>query len=353
MLAASHTHAGPAVADLRGMGAAPPETIGEMERRIVDSVVQACGAAKEVSLGIGSVEVDGASVVREGKGRDQTPEERELKALSVTPSGQSRPSCVLYNFACHAVALGSDNYRFSADYPGEVRRLMRQKRDSDFLFFQGACGDINPAACRWDDPRQPTHGTEELERLGALVASKLEEALEGAETLPAEGLASADLRVKLPTAGPKSEVLESALREAEAGNESGASAGIGPSRLAAVRIEWARTLRGCLERRRYPNYVDVPVQLLRIGGALFVGIGAELFSRIGLDIKEGLGRERTFVSAYANGCIGYISSKESYDTSDYAVHQSAAFYDIPVLARDAGTVLAEEVLKAAAHLRLP
>jgi len=218
------------------------------------------------------------------------------------------------------------------------------------LFFQGAGGDINPAACSWDDPERPTRAAGEMRRLGRIVADGLDALVAGVEPAPASGVASRDLHVAVPTAEPRRELLESALREARSA-AADSSAGGEPAELAAARTRWAEELLALLAENRYPAAVAVPVQILRIGEAFFVGIAAELFSWVGLEIKRGMGRERTFVSAYTNGCVGYIASERSYDTSEYGVYKSAALYGIPVLAREAGTVLANEVLEAAAELR--
>jgi hypothetical protein len=49
------------------------------------------------------------------------------------------------NYACHPVVLGPDNFHYSADYPGEMRRLIEQEFGQAMAFFlQGAPGDINP-----------------------------------------------------------------------------------------------------------------------------------------------------------------------------------------------------------------
>ena len=56
------------------------------------------------------------------------------------------PIAVLTNYACHPVVFGSDNLRYSADFPGVMNRVVEEKfggRTQSF-FLQGAPGDINP-----------------------------------------------------------------------------------------------------------------------------------------------------------------------------------------------------------------
>ncbi len=56
------------------------------------------------------------------------------------------PIAILTNYACHPVVFGSDNLRYSADYPGVMNRVVEEKFGARTLsfFLQGAPGDINP-----------------------------------------------------------------------------------------------------------------------------------------------------------------------------------------------------------------
>jgi len=98
MLAASHTHAGPALMAIRGMGPVSPDYVVDMEDRIVDCVLRAAESTMEVNLGVGSSSVEGLGIIREGASRGAEPEDRDLKVLSVTPAAllpalQLRMSC--------------------------------------------------------------------------------------------------------------------------------------------------------------------------------------------------------------------------------------------------------------------
>ena len=56
------------------------------------------------------------------------------------------PLAILVNYACHPVILGPDSFNYSADYPGEMRRVVEQAMGNSSMafFLQGAPGDINP-----------------------------------------------------------------------------------------------------------------------------------------------------------------------------------------------------------------
>src|SRR5262249_3689435 len=57
-----------------------------------------------------------------------------------------KPLAILVNYACHPVVLGSDNLRYSADYPGVTERVVEEQLGGSplALFLQGGDGDINP-----------------------------------------------------------------------------------------------------------------------------------------------------------------------------------------------------------------
>lgn len=57
---------------------------------------------------------------------------------------------------------------------------------------------------------------------------------------------------------------------------------------------------------------EVEVQAVQVGPAVFVGNPAELFCRLGLDIKKGSRFSYTFPVELANGCVGYVPTEEAF-----------------------------------------
>jgi hypothetical protein len=72
------------------------------------------------------------------------PVDPTVNALQVKDAaGKTR--AVLVNYACHPSVLGPDNYQYSADYPGAMKREVEaQVPGAIAMFVQGGAGDINP-----------------------------------------------------------------------------------------------------------------------------------------------------------------------------------------------------------------
>ena len=55
------------------------------------------------------------------------------------------------------------------------------------------------------------------------------------------------------------------------------------------------------------------VQAIRVGDIGFVGVPAEYFVELQLDIKNRSPFKRTFVSELANGWVGYVPTKKAFE----------------------------------------
>jgi hypothetical protein len=83
---------------------------------------------------------------------------------------------------------------------------------------------------------------------------------------------------------------------------------------------------GNLERAAITSYetwdkdgriADVPVQCLRIGDIALVGLPAEVFTAVGLELKRGSPAAQTFVVECANEKIGYVPPRDQAHRGAY------------------------------------
>jgi len=147
---ATHTHQGPV------MESVDAPHILNIEKGIVEAIAEAAQSAQPARLAIARTTVDVAHnrriVTPEGRcimlwrneeKRPTEPVDKEMTLIRIDDS-DGKPLGVLVNFACHPVVMGPSNLQYSADYCGELARIVKEETGAECLFLQGGCGDINP-----------------------------------------------------------------------------------------------------------------------------------------------------------------------------------------------------------------
>ncbi len=152
---ATHTHAGPVVMDVYPSGTPAWET--SALDKIEQAIQQAHEHAVPVRLGTGygkayigynrrRLNPDGTvTMVWNNSARVATwPVDPTVSIMRIDQM-DGQPLAILVNYACHPVTFGSDNMRFSADFPGVMCKVVEKAfGDKPLAFFmQGAPGDIN------------------------------------------------------------------------------------------------------------------------------------------------------------------------------------------------------------------
>ncbi|MGA3185592.1 MAG: hypothetical protein ABSF22_00650 [Bryobacteraceae bacterium] len=148
---ASHTHSGPLPLEQ------PPAWQTAMAGDIASGIERAWKSRRPARIGIGtgSVRIGHNRLydMEEGQGKMLWRNETRIPTSPVDPTvyvlridgEDGAPIAVLVNYACHAVVLGPENLQYSADYPGEMRRVVEAAYPGAVcLFVQGGAGNINP-----------------------------------------------------------------------------------------------------------------------------------------------------------------------------------------------------------------
>jgi hypothetical protein len=62
---------------------------------------------------------------------------------------------ILVHYACHPVVFEGSNLKYSAEFPGVMRKYVEERLGGTCLYLQGACGEINP----YDRPKESNQDT--------------------------------------------------------------------------------------------------------------------------------------------------------------------------------------------------
>jgi neutral ceramidase len=253
-------------------------------------------------------------------------------------------------YGCHTVAVGPDVLAYSADYPGPLRAAVRDWTGGECVFLQGAGGNILPRVAFCDDIA-PARAMGRRLALAALEAVADRPAWpiryarrdDGSVTpfhlyrpQASDGgpvaLAAAQLDVDFPVLPlPTTAEVAEEIARAERRLEQARARGAGEAELNVIRYDlvWARTTAAALERGAVGDSVRGPVHALRIGdGAIVTGPG-EIFSEIGLAVRERSPAEVTLYAGYTNGLVSYFPSAAAYAEGGYEPDYGNRSFGLP------------------------
>lgn len=207
--------------------------------------------------------------------------------------------CVV-NFACHATTNPGNG--ISANYVYYLEKVIQgyYGKDKPVVFLNGNSGDVTQV-----DNRSPiVHRKPEpwAEFVGGRIGA---EALKQLLTMDKGARVPVDFRdsvVAMKKRLPSKARLEKATAILKSENGK------------ADPTAWAFAketvmLDSLIEK--FPTS-DVEVQTVQVGPAIFITNPAEFFCAFGLELKEKSGFPFTFPVSLANGCVGYVPTKDSF-----------------------------------------
>lgn len=189
MFTASHTHQAPP-ADVDA------DYTREMARKTSACIAEAHSKLQDASIGVGRTTVDISSNRRKilENGQCMMVWRNEAQVPGVGPvdheagiiridSADGEPIAVMVNYACHPVVLSWDNTEYSADYVGEMNRVVEESTGAVSLFLQGGSGDINPYL---DKTPLDEGGVEAMRSVGRTAGNAVLAALPGIKPVAPE-----------------------------------------------------------------------------------------------------------------------------------------------------------------------
>ncbi|GMV94289.1 MAG: hypothetical protein AMXMBFR82_40670 [Candidatus Hydrogenedentota bacterium] len=323
LVAASHTHAGPAMYPEPfwqfQFGVYDPAIVDAMTTSVSAALAEAVANAGPARVGFGETLVEGFTrnrrweydtATREAAGEEPFVHPR-LWVMRVDDL-EGTPRAILVNFATHPTIAGADNMDISAEWPGVLQReLERMYPGVIALYTNGAEGDQAPAGAKGEDDFV------RIDDFGSRLAGRVQTLADQITTVPDLSVSTLEVHPQLP------EITFS--ESVQAG-------------------EYAHLLESALEA--LPRTADL--RMLRIGGTVLVGLPGEPIGPVGVAVEAAVleeGFEDAIVLGLASDYVGYIVNEAEYAHGGYEVDLRS--YYGPGL----GNFFVEEVGNAVSRLR--
>jgi hypothetical protein len=170
----------------------------------------------------------------------------------------------------------------------------------------------------------------------------------------APALAAAEQRVTFPLL-PVPSLAEARVLAANyaAAARDAEARGAGPAEHLGIvyHAKWARRLVEDLEAGQVVGAAEGPICAVRIGDGVIVTGPGEVFTEIGLAVRERSPGQPTLYSGYTNGAVSYFATSEAFDEGGYEPAFSNRTYGLPApLAPGCDRLLVEHGVRLAESL---
>lgn len=317
LVAATHTHSGPAVFGLGG-GA----RLSAYESKVAEIALQSAEAARENAESVEMLAGEAEAMGVGGSRRDQA-ERVDAKVRTLT-ARRENGSCagVIAAFGCHPTVLSASSLDYSRDLFGCAVDAATAEIGAPVLLFNGAAADVSTRFTRRDAT------ADEASRLGGILGSALAASTRSGRVL-ADGRVSASSRRvpirlrSLPSEAAAVERMEEAAAAVEAERARLAEPAV--MRLAVSRLEGAMAQLYFARQGGWQNlFGRVPdtaeVLDLRVGGFHVLAAPGEVFSFVGDRLCAG---RSAMLVAYANDYLGYLVPPERAGDGEYEALMAA------------------------------
>jgi hypothetical protein len=283
---------------------------------IVDAVAAADAGKTDALLSFGSGKAEGVAFNRRqrmknglsfshaGRGNPDIvgyagPVDPEVATIGAwTKDG--KPLGVIVNFSCHATTGPA---AFSANWIYFLEKTIRGGLGADVpvVFLQGCCGDITQVDNL--DPYAPKSGDWYAQLIGGTVGAEALKVLFRADrnigpfTVEAKSK-TWKVKRRIPDPTRVARCLEDVKKE--------------PKLVGTTEWTFAKEIVLLDAEIAKSRDVEVEVQAIQVGPAVFITNEAEFFVEYGLDLKKRSNFKMTIPVELANGCVGYVPTAEAF-----------------------------------------
>jgi neutral ceramidase len=262
---------------------------------------------------------DGACHMYHGSWQDEFvgiegPRDGEVGVLFARRADDSVIAAVT-SFSTHPNSVEGESF-YSADVPGEVRRVVRAVLGDDVgvVYLTGAAADTAPSIMV-DNPEniQPWRGESGLKRSGAYLGGEILRVI-SATTDP----------IECPVLRHEHTVLDIPVREWDEA--------VSITEFGGGMYEFFENSRNNWDDRRAAGPVKVPLHVIRIGDVAICTNPAELYCIFGLEMKKLSPARVTLVAELTDAWVGYVPTPQAVRHGGYSAQAS----DVTYLEPDAG-----------------
>jgi hypothetical protein len=240
---------------------------------------------------------------------------------------------IAFNYGCHPSTLDLHSFKFTEDWTYYSIKGIKEKVGKDVwvAFYQSAQGDSKvgyTAELSATGAEMNIRTFEYAEYKGNMMVDAVMKVLPSIKTSANSDVAAAEKSVDLPARESYRLTVEEAQKQADAAKAAMEEAQThtdiyGKRMIDNYRVEnYLATLRlGAAkmaanpDRRKTITYLQ---QAVRIGDTVFVTFPGEVFTEIGLKVKQQSPIKNTFVLGLGNGSGGYMPTAEEMKEEGYA-----------------------------------
>ena len=323
MVAATHTHNGAEV-----FGEEPLVDISVQTDRIVQSSAQSAAQAIEnkfsARIGWGHIDLPGVAKNRFQDRLDKANvnlTDDRLDFLRIDDADGNYRG-IVWHFAAHPTTAMKAEYMSSADYYGVTNKMVTESLGGFCVFFNGACGNINPVLGE--------RNFEKAQDIGEQIALPLVDCIKHTETSGQAQLAITQTEIEVPlTTKRKDMKLPDDREEILAYFKEIEQRKIAPEdydkdwpRYQKLRTSWWK--HKLIDEFSDADSQTITLQAIRIADCLILTVPGEIFIELQLQLQEAFGNNRAMIFGYANGYMGYIPDEKSFEYDAYETSPSVA-----------------------------
>lgn len=340
MVAATHNHAGPAIANI-GATKRDDTYLAFLVERVVEGFVQADERLVPAKLGMasgaeGRISFNRRYIARDGRTICQpSPGSTEVICAEGVIDTELGVVCAkdtddrvlgfITNFACHPTHHGGGG-DISAGYLGVFANELKARFGANCVnvFLNGACGNIHHAN------HVDADHDDSMERMGAVLAADTLKVL--ADMLFSDDItmAAASETIRLPIRPVSEADLEPRERSQRYGTDQ----------------IYRDSITRLVAKRKARDYVPAEIQVIRLGDTFLAAVPAEYFVELGLRIKLESWPNRTYVVSCANGMVGYVPHSAAFERGGY----ETTLAEWSKLVPEAADMIADKVLEIIAEM---